>query len=197
MLRFYTKFVVQRCTVCCDRRHLDKSTSDYIRNTGTQGSCKRSCVLKSHLRFEIAAAIATQLRFQNVISPRTFRICRSHAHAPIPMQTNTLGTSRCTDWYIRHIQTSSPNPAVLATLGWPSLSAHTSKIKLVFLWRILCLPGNVYKDVVLTILNKCFQCKNDVDIGTGPIEDMYKAVCKYNMEDELIRCIQIGDYGNI
>ena len=37
MLRFYTKFVVQRCIVCCDRRHLDKSTSDYILNTGTRG----------------------------------------------------------------------------------------------------------------------------------------------------------------
>ena len=37
MLRFYIKFVVQRCIVCCDRRHLDKSTSDYIRNTGTRG----------------------------------------------------------------------------------------------------------------------------------------------------------------
>ena len=65
------------------------------------------------------------------------------------------------------------------------------------LWRILCLPGNVYKDVVLTILNKCFQCKNDADIGTGPIQDMYKAVCEYNMKDELIRCIQMGEYGNI
>ena len=29
--------MVQRCIVCCDRRHLDKSTSDYIRNTGTRG----------------------------------------------------------------------------------------------------------------------------------------------------------------
>ena len=37
MIRFYTKFVVRRCIVCCDRRHLDKSTSDYIRNTGTRG----------------------------------------------------------------------------------------------------------------------------------------------------------------
>ena len=36
MLRFYIKFVVQRCTVCC-YSHLDKSTSDYIRNTGTRG----------------------------------------------------------------------------------------------------------------------------------------------------------------
>ena len=40
MLRFYTKFVVQRCIVCCDRRHLDKSTSDYISNTGTRGGRK-------------------------------------------------------------------------------------------------------------------------------------------------------------
>ena len=39
----------------------------------------------------------------------TFGICRSHARAPIPMQTNTLGTSRCTDRYIRHMQTSAPN----------------------------------------------------------------------------------------
>ena len=42
MLRLYTKFVVQRCIVCCDRRHLDKSTSDYIRNTDTRGG--RKCV---------------------------------------------------------------------------------------------------------------------------------------------------------
>ena len=95
---------------------------------------------------------------------------------------------------VQGLSRSSPNPAVLATLGWLSLSAHISKIKLVFLWRMLCLPGNVYKDVVLTILNKCFQCKNDVDIGTGPIHDMYKAVCKYNMKDELMRCIQMGEY---
>ena len=98
---------------------------------------------------------------------------------------------------VQGLSRSSPNPAVLATMGWLSLSAHISKIKLVFLWRILCLPGNVYKDVVLTILNKCFQCKNYVNIDTGPIQDMYKAVCKYNMKDELIRCIQMGEYGNI
>ena len=39
----------------------------------------------------------------------TFGICQSHARAPIPMQTNTLGTSRCTDRYIRHMQTSAPH----------------------------------------------------------------------------------------
>ena len=38
----------------------------------------------------------------------TFGICRLHARAPIPMQTNTLGISRCTDRYIRHMQTSAP-----------------------------------------------------------------------------------------
>ena len=33
---------------------------------------------------------------------------RIHVRTPIPMQTNTLGTSRCTDRYIRHMQTSAP-----------------------------------------------------------------------------------------
>ena len=42
MFRFYTKFVVQRCIVCCDRRQLDKSTSDGIRKTGT---CSRRNVV--------------------------------------------------------------------------------------------------------------------------------------------------------
>ena len=93
---------------------------------------------------------------------------------------------------VQGLSLSSLNPVVLATIGWLSLSAHISKIKLVFLWGFLCLPGNVYKNVVLTILNKCFQCKNDVDIGTGPMQDMYKAVCKYNMKDELINCIKMG-----
>ena len=93
MLRFYTKFVVQRCTVCCDRRHLDKSTSDYIRNTGTQGLgsasafWNRICVLKSHLRFEIASAfwsricvLKSHLRFE-IASAFWNRSCRSNAAA--------------------------------------------------------------------------------------------------------------------
>ena len=80
MLPFYTKFVVQRCIVCCDRRHLDKSTSDYIRNTGTQGSCKRICVLKSHLRFEIASAFwKSHLRFE-IASAFWNRICVLKSH---------------------------------------------------------------------------------------------------------------------
>ena len=91
----------------------------------------------------------------------------------------------------------SPHPGVLATLGWLSMSGNIFKIILLFLWRILCLPGNVYKDVVLTILNKCFQCENDVDIGYGPIQDMHKTVCKYNLKDELIRYIHMGDYGDM
>ena len=88
---------------------------------------------------------------------------------------------------VQGLSGSSLNPVVLATIEWLSLSAHISKIKLVFLWGFLC-----YKGVVTTILNKCFLCKNDVDIGTGPMQDMYKAVCKYNIKDELIRCIQMG-----
>ena len=35
MLRFYTNFALQWLIVSCDRRHLRKTTSDYIRNTGT------------------------------------------------------------------------------------------------------------------------------------------------------------------
>ena len=34
---------------------------------------------------------------------------RNFARAPIPMQTNTLGISRCTDRYIQHMQTSAPS----------------------------------------------------------------------------------------
>ena len=52
----------------------------------------------------------------------TFGICRLHARAPIPMQTNTLGISRCTDRYIRHMQTSAPS---LIVRYFPSKFAHT------------------------------------------------------------------------
>ena len=93
MFRFYTKFVVEWCIVCCDRRHLDKSTSDYIRNTGTQGLgnaaafWNRSCVLKSQMRFEIAAAfwnrrcvLKSQLRFE-IADAFWNRSCDSNAAA--------------------------------------------------------------------------------------------------------------------
>ena len=57
----------------------------------------------------LTATTAILSRICRYVWVGTFGICRSHARAPVPMQTNTLGTSRCTDRYIRDTQTSAPN----------------------------------------------------------------------------------------
>ena len=63
-------------------------------------------------------------------------ICRSHARAPTPMQTNTLGTSRCTDRYIRDMQTSAPNNLIEIL--------HPNAIK----WAHIPFPVNVIWSLV-------------------------------------------------
>ena len=77
--------------------------------------CAKNEYLQTHT-YVFTTRIATRLTATTAILSRmcrqvwigTFGICRLHARAPIPMQTNTLGISRCTDRYIRHMQTSTP-----------------------------------------------------------------------------------------
>ena len=68
----------------------------------------RSVARLSGIVARLTATTAILSRMCRQVWVGTFGICRSHARAPIPMQTNTFGTSRCTDRYIRHIQTSAP-----------------------------------------------------------------------------------------
>ena len=67
----------------------------------------RSVAMLSEIvtRLMVTAAILSRVCGQVLVG--TFGICQSHARAPIPTQTNTFGTSRCTDRYIWHMQTSA------------------------------------------------------------------------------------------
>ena len=54
---------------------------------------------------------------------------------------------------IQNLPICTPNPAPLATLGWLSISGQVAIMKLVFMWRILCLPlENIYRKVLIHVL---------------------------------------------
>ena len=69
----------------------------------------RSVARQSWIVAQLTATTVILSRMCRQFWVGTFGICRSQASAPIPMQTNTLGTSRCTDRYFQHMQTSAPS----------------------------------------------------------------------------------------
>ena len=81
--------------LCAKIKYLQ--TDIYVFRTRSVANCRQA---------NGATAILSRLCRQVWVG--TFGICRLHACAPIPMQTNTPGTSRCTDRYIRYMQTSAP-----------------------------------------------------------------------------------------
>ena len=87
----------------------------FCRSRNTVLLCAKSDYLQTHIYVFTTRIIARLTAITAILSRMcrqvwigTFGICRLQARAPIPMQTNTLGTSRCTDGYIRHMQTSAP-----------------------------------------------------------------------------------------
>ena len=99
---------------------------------------------------------------------------------------------------VQRLPNSTGQPAVLAPLGWLSMNAYISQLKITFLWRVLNLPDrNIYKCVVLHVLDRCFQCENETQLGIGLVQDMYRAVCSYDIKDELSKCVALNNYGDI
>ena len=88
--------------------------------------CAKREYLQTHI-YAFTTRIVARLTATSAILSRmcrqvwigTFGICRLHARAPIPMQTNTLGISRCTDRHIRHMQTSAPTDSTYLRLSPP------------------------------------------------------------------------------
>ena len=94
--------------------HSEPDRDDFCWSRDTVLFCVKNEYLQTHF-YVFTTRIVTRLTATTAILSRmcrqvwvgTLGICRLHARAPIPMQTSTLGTSRCTDRYIRHMQISA------------------------------------------------------------------------------------------
>ena len=98
---------------------------------------------------------------------------------------------------IQGLPQSTPTPAPLATVGWLSMVAFVAMKKILFLFRILCLPDHsIYKRVALYILGECRSNINISKIPTSsPIADMYKMACNCGLQGRLRTCVINNEFG--
>ena len=85
---------------------------------------------------------------------------------------------------IQNMPMNTPNPAPLATIGWLSVLGHVAIMKLVFMWRILCLPHeNIYRKVLIHVFNSAlFGGYSSI---LSPSVAMLKMIKYYGLLDKL------------
>ena len=89
-----------------------------------------------------------------------------------------------------------PTPAPLATIGWLSIRSFISMIKIMFIFRTLCLPfHNVYRRVMIAKLLEC--AAGTTSKYQSPIMDMYKHAVRYGFEKRIMDSIQNNVVGQI
>ena len=90
---------------------------------------------------------------------------------------------------------NTPNPAPLATIGWLTITSQIDIMKMVFMWRILCLPiNNIYRCVMLHVLQSGLDNTNYTN-DLSPTMSMFKTVKFYNLTDELKKCMYADNQG--
>ena len=97
---------------------------------------------------------------------------------------------------IQGVPNNIHRPAPLATLGWMTMAGYVALIKIMFLFRMLCLPEeNLYRNLTLTVLMKCIRQGASHFRKLSPIADMYWYACKYKLEHIIETGMDTGWFG--
>ena len=89
---------------------------------------------------------------------------------------------------IMNVPHSVPNPAVYSALGWLSMEAYISQMKILFLWKVaVLLRGTIYFRVLSYILSQIM--RGNYSSSLSPICDITDRFYKYNMYHDLIDCV--------
>jgi len=92
---------------------------------------------------------------------------------------------------IQNLPENTPNPAVLATLGWRDIRPYIDYAKITFVHRILGLePSSVYR--ILFIRRFFFILANGIYSNLSPISQIIKSCVKYGLLDRIVNCINSG-----
>ena len=90
---------------------------------------------------------------------------------------------------IQGIPNNCHNVTVLSTMGWLTIDSRIAILKLVFLWRILCLPiDSVYRRVLLYFLEAGLNDANYFN-ANSPTCSMLSYVKRFNLIDTLKQCM--------
>lgn len=82
------------------------------------------------------------------------------------------------------------NPLPLATIGWLSIAAYVDLKKLCFLFKILCMPENVFRTVIVSLFLSDTRQRSTVK--GSPVNDLVRVALKYDVIDMAMRAITNG-----
>ena len=90
---------------------------------------------------------------------------------------------------IQGLPTNCPSVSVNVTMGWLTINSRIAIMKLVFLWRILCLPlDNIYRKVLTYFVNVVLSDEGYSNLYS-PTCSIMSYVKQYNLVDILKRCM--------
>ena len=94
---------------------------------------------------------------------------------------------------VQGLPNNCPSVSVLATIGWLTIDSRIAILKLVFLWRILCLPlDSIYRRVLLHFLQKSMNCENYFN-ANSPTCSMLFYVKRFNLTGVLQNCMLLDN----
>ena len=97
---------------------------------------------------------------------------------------------------IMDLPNNTPSVTPLAMLGWLTINARIAILKLMFLWRILCLPiDNIYRRVLLCVLRPILN-GNDYH-ARSPTLSLYRYVEQYDLVETLNNCLLLDNIGKL
>ena len=93
---------------------------------------------------------------------------------------------------LQGLQENACNIGAIRTLGWTSIQSNIDINRLLFLWRIICLPVTcIYKRLLITrygyICYDMYDCK-------GPLKCMLDTAKKYNLFNHVQEAIESGQH---
>ena len=96
---------------------------------------------------------------------------------------------------IQNLPQRTPLPAPLSTIGWQKITAYIAYLKVMFLFRILCLDrDSLYRKLAISGLDRCSELNGRPEKVVTPVGDILKKLDYYRMTDLLQHCRERGHW---
>ena len=99
---------------------------------------------------------------------------------------------------IQNVPQCTPRPAPLATLGWISIQAYIAYIKIMFLFRVLCLDrDSIYRRVMTACLQNMTSVGTTKEKMKSPAGCMFKFIKLYGLDNMMSNYIINGNWKDV
>ena len=96
---------------------------------------------------------------------------------------------------IQNLPSRTPLPAPLSIIGWQKITAFVAYLKIMFLFRILCLDrDSLYRKLAVSGINRCSELNERPERVPTPVGDILKHLNNYGMSDLLKKCLERGNW---